>query len=282
MRAVFLRNHQRWVRAGVIGVVLVVAVGAWTQRASLAAWFRERPFRTALPAPQPADVFSPRGPAAPSTGETVSPPPAGLKSLRRGAPAPAPWSARDINLAVPFAPQAPFANWDQPYQDACEEATIVMIERYFRSAPLSLQEMDAELLRMVRFQDERYGFYRDSNAAETARLAEAYYPHLSARVVYDVTADAIRAAVSSGNPVLVLVDGRRLGNPFYKPPGPSRHTLVIKGVKGSSFITNDPGTRRGADFVYPSERVMGSLVDYDGGTPGTGKRSMILLTPRGS
>lgn len=156
-----------------------------------------------------------------------------------------------------------------------------MIERYLRGASLTLKEMDAEILRMVRLQEERYGFYRDSNAAETARLAEAFYPHLAARVVYDVTAEDIRSALASGSPVLVLVDGQRLGNPFYTPPGPLRHTLVIKGVKGNAFITNDPGTRRGADFVYPIDRVMGALVDYDGGGPGTGKRSMILLTPRG-
>jgi hypothetical protein len=156
-----------------------------------------------------------------------------------------------------------------------------MIERYLRQAPLTLQEMDAEILRMVRLQEERYGFYRDSNTAETARVAEAFYPYLSARVVYDITAEDIRAALAAGSPALVLVDGQRLGNPFYQAPGPPRHTLVIKGVRGNSFITNDPGTRRGKDFVYPIERVMGALVDYDGGTQGTGKRSMILFTQRG-
>jgi len=185
----------------------------------------------------------------------------------------------DINLAVPFAPQAPHAHWDQPYQDACEEATLIMVERYLRGASLTLADMDTEILRMVDFQNEQFGFFKDSNVAETVRLAEAYFPQLSARAVYDITANDIRAELALGNPVIVLVDGRKLGNPFYTAPGPDRHTLVIKGMSGEKFITNDPGTKRGADFVYSIDTVMQALVDYDGDTPGTGKRAMIILTP---
>ncbi|TSC71643.1 MAG: Uncharacterized protein G01um101438_986 [Parcubacteria group bacterium Gr01-1014_38] len=255
---------------------LALALGAlvgWTQRASIRGWFLERSFRTALPSPQSATE-------AVLSQEQPSPTPARRAAFLPVSSAHTPAGTAKTNLAVPFAPQAPFANWAQPYQDACEEATIIMIDRFFRGASLSLQEMDAEILRMVKFQEERYGFYRDSNAAETARLAEAFYPGLSARVVYDVTADEIRSALARRVPVLVLVDGRKLGNPFYAQPGPERHTLVIKGVLGDKFITNDPGTRRGADFVYPVTTVMNAIEDYDGGSPGTGKPVAILLTPK--
>lgn len=255
---------------------LVLGWGAlvgWTQRASLHGWFLERPFRTELPSAQ----------SAAATALVPEQPPA--SPVQRAAPTPAapistPASARAVNLAVPFAPQAPTANWAEPYQDACEEAAIIMIERFFRGASLSLPEMDAEILRMVKFQEERYGFFKSSNAAETARLAEAFYPHLSARVAYDATADDIRGALAQGSPVLALVNGRKLGNPFYTQPGPERHALVIKGVTGGKFITNDPGTRRGADFVYPIPTVLNALEDYDGGSPGTRKPVVILLTPK--
>lgn len=207
--------------------------------------------------------------------------------LSRGASTPAATSESfdqksvgEINLAVPFAPQAPTANWEQPYQDACEEATIIMVERYLRGAPLSLPEMDAEILQMVAWQEEHYGFYKDSTIAETVRLAQEFYPHVSAESVYDVTAEVIRERLMAGRAVIVLVDGRRLNNPYYTGEGPDKHTLVIKGFTADKFITNDPGTRRGADFVYPAETVMAAMVDYDGGTPGTGKKAMIILTLR--
>lgn len=272
MRKVFFvrRDWFLWTAAA---AVFVLAAAGWTQRGAFTEWVRVRPFRESLPSARPAEAFLPSASAIPlgvSTPPRASPGPKAAAAL----------PATDVNLAVPFAPQAPFRNWDQPYQDACEEAAIIMIERYLRGQSLTLAEMDAEILRMVRFQETRYGFYRDSNAAETARLAQEYSPSLSARVVYDVTADDIRAALAGGTPVLLLVDGRRLGNPFYTAPGPERHTLVVKGVKGEKFITHDPGTRRGADFVYPIATVMDAMVDYDGGTPGTGKRVMLLLSLR--
>lgn len=267
----FFPVQRRTVLSAALAVLVVGALVGWTQRASIRGWFLERPFRTALPSAQPAaeNVLAQEQPS-PTQRSALLPAPA----VR------APAEVRSANLAVPFAPQAPFGNWAQPYQDACEEAAIIMIERFFRHAPLSSGEMDAEILRMVKFQEERYGFYRDSNAAETARLAEAFYPHLSVHVVYDVTVQDIRSALARGTPVLVLVNGQKLGNPFYTQPGPERHTLVIKGVTGDKFITHDPGTRRGADFTYPITRVMNAIEDYDGGSPGTGKPVMILLTPK--
>lgn len=215
-----------------------------------------------LPTPQSAQEFSSKPERTPTTPEASD------IGLEEG-----------INLAVPFAPQAPHANWDQPYQDACEEASIIMIERYLRGVSLSLDQMDAAILDMVEFQNKNYGFFKDSNIAETARLVEDYWPHLSARTVYDITAADIMSELTQGNPVAVLVDGRKLSNPYYTQPGPDKHALVIKGMKDNKFITNDPGTRRGQDFVYSTDTVMNAIVDYDGDTPGSGQRAMIVITP---
>ena len=33
-------------------------------------------------------------------------------------------------LEVPFTSQAPFGNWDEPYQEACEEAVMLMLMHY--------------------------------------------------------------------------------------------------------------------------------------------------------
>ena len=37
---------------------------------------------------------------------------------------------KEINLDVPFTSQAPHLNWDQPYQDFCEEASVLMAVQY--------------------------------------------------------------------------------------------------------------------------------------------------------
>jgi hypothetical protein len=61
----------------------------------------------------------------------------------------------------------------------------------------------------------------------------------------------------------VPADGKKLDNPNFKNGGPVYHMLVIKGFTGDKFITNDPGTRLGADFIYTQSNLMYSLADWD-------------------
>lgn len=252
------KTIRRTLFVAILVVALVVVAAVWVEKGGL------------LSEERAAAEFAETPPNPPLSRGALSPADEGDISDWEG--------VEDVNLAVPFSPQAPHANWDQPYQDACEEATIIMVERYLRGAEITLDQMDTEILKMVDFQNENYGFFKDSNIAETVRLAEAFYPNISAEAFYDVTADDIRVQLTAGKAVIVLVDGRLLGNPYFTQGGPDKHTLVIKGMQGDNFITNDPGTRRGADFVYSVDTVMSAIVDYDGDTPGTGKKAIIILT----
>jgi len=184
----------------------------------------------------------------------------------------------EVNLAVPFAPQAPHANWDQPYQDACEEAAVIMVARYITGKSLNADIMDREILKMVAWEEKNLGFYIDTNVAETARLVHDYYPGLQARASYDITVLDIITELQSGNAVVVLANGQTLGNPYYTAPGPEKHALVIRGYTNGKFITNDPGTKRGEGYVYTTQQLFKAIVDYDGGKPGTGKKAMIVIT----
>jgi hypothetical protein len=38
----------------------------------------------------------------------------------------------EINLNVPFFPQAPDANWNQPWKDACEESSVVLAYHFVK------------------------------------------------------------------------------------------------------------------------------------------------------
>lgn len=183
----------------------------------------------------------------------------------------------EVNLAVPFSPQAPHANWDQPYQDACEEAAVIMVDHYLNGASLSVNQMDSEILKMVAWENSFFGSAKDTNIAETTQLVNNYYPNLQARAVYDITVQDIQKELGQGKAVVVLANGQLLGNPYYTQPGPEKHALVIKGFTNGKFITNDPGTRRGADFVYTTKKLFGAIVDYDGNKAGTGKKAMIII-----
>ncbi len=247
-------KKNRWVLLLIVAAVL--SIGWWYISA-----IKEN---VSLPTPQPYKSVVVSGGVTPKP--VVS---AEVKNL-----------ADNISLAVPFAPQAPHANWGQPYQDACEEAAVIMVEQYLRGAGLTPDEMDQEILKMVAWEDEFFGFSKDTNIAEVKRLVDNYSPTFTASARYDITIDDIKEELLKGNPVIVLANGQLLGNPYYTQPGPEKHALVIKGFTGNEFITNDPGTRRGADFVYSAEKLLNAVIDYDGGTPGTGKKAMIVILPR--
>ena len=39
----------------------------------------------------------------------------------------------EINIAVPFTSQAPYAIWDPLHDDACEEASLIMLDAFYKN-----------------------------------------------------------------------------------------------------------------------------------------------------
>jgi hypothetical protein len=167
---------------------------------------------------------------------------------------------------VPFTPQAPFANWEDPYGELCEEASVLMAMKYIKGEKItSPQAADTDLLAMKAFEEERFGYYKDTTAAETAIIFKEFYNYSTIKTVNNPTAADIKNALADGKLVIVPAAGRQLGNPYFTAPGPIYHMLVIKGyTKDGKFITNDPGTRRGADFLYSQSTIMNAMHDWPG------------------
>ena len=183
----------------------------------------------------------------------------------------------EINLKVPFTPQAPHANWELPYGEACEEASALMVHYYFEKKTFTKESADKEIKKLVDFQNKKYGFYKDSTADETARFIKDYWKYKKVRVL-PATIDAIKQELAVGRPVIIPAAGRLLGNPNFRRPGPLYHMLVVKGyTKDGKFITNDPGTRNGANFVYDQKVLMNAIHDWNGGDVNNGKKVIIVV-----
>src|SRR3989338_6107342 len=54
----------------------------------------------------------------------------------------------EINLKIPFTSQAPRANWNLPYGEACEEASALMVH-YFKNKTFTKESADAEIKKLV-------------------------------------------------------------------------------------------------------------------------------------
>lgn len=183
----------------------------------------------------------------------------------------------EINLEIPFASQAPTGNWDMPYQEACEEAATIMVHRYFENESLDPKIMDSELLRLIDWENETFGYYKDTTAEEMVRILREYFGHKNVEIKTEFTIDDIMKAVAKGHPVILPTAGRLLPNPNFRQPGPVYHTVVIKGYLKGKIITNDPGTRNGKDFLYSPEALMNAIHDWNEKDILLGRKIMIVV-----
>lgn len=246
--------QKRWLTA--LGIFLILGVG------SAIALKRHDIIRSVERASLPAPVTYEEVPqATPTTAKA----PAG-KVAPAPTVTPAPAAAKEVNLAVPFTPQAPYANWDDPYGEFCEEASVLMAISYINGEPIPTPEdADAKLLAIKAFEAKRFGYYQDTTAAETAIILKEFYKYNHVQLIDNPTVAGIKVALSGGKLIIVPMAGRMLGNPYFQTPGPLYHMLVIKGYTADGkFITNDPGTRRGADFLYSEKTIMDALHDWHG------------------
>lgn len=182
---------------------------------------------------------------------------------------------------VPFTPQAPFANWDELHNEACEEASVLMVRRYFdgeRGGRIDPAEADREIYDIVDWQKKHFGKYLDTNAEETMRILTEKYGR-KARLSTTVTVNAIKKEIAASRLVIVPAAGRMLPNPYFRRPGPAYHMLVIVGYNDTEFITNDPGTRRGEGFRYKHADVLNAVHDWTGDktTITSGRKVMIVV-----
>jgi hypothetical protein len=184
-----------------------------------------------------------------------------------------------ILISVPFATQAPFANWDALHEEACEEASLIMLKYYLDKKPLTPDIAESEIQRMVEFEIKNYGDFKDTTVSETVKLAEDFYGINNLKVVYDFPKEDLKKYLAQENPVIVPAAGRELGNPNFTAPGPLYHNLVLAGYNGNTIITNDPGTRKGQGYTYNIDVLYDAIHDFPGKPEDIiqGRKAMIVL-----
>jgi len=167
---------------------------------------------------------------------------------------------RTVNWPVAFASQAPTGSWEPPYDEACEEASMIGAWHYYHQQSLDASIMDAKIKTATAWQAAN-GYQVDLSAAETVRVLRDHFG-LRARVVSEVTVDRIKYELANNRLILAPVGGRLIDNPYFQTPGPIYHMLIIRGYDDRDFITNDPGTRRGEGFRYRQAQLIDAIHDW--------------------
>jgi hypothetical protein len=172
--------------------------------------------------------------------------------------------ASHVLLAVPFTAQAPNGVWDEIHKEACEEASLFKAAEYYRgntTTKLSAQTVTNEIIRMQDWEEKTFGYHIDINLAETARMAEEVYG-LQTKIITNFNEQDIKQALSENKLILFPADGRLLKNPYFRSPGPPYHMLVIRGYNSGGFLTNDPGTKNGQNYLYSFQVLTAANGDW--------------------
>lgn len=177
---------------------------------------------------------------------------------------------------IDFVSQAPHANWKNPYKEACEEASVIMAVYGLNGKKLSKDTMNTEIINLVAWQNDEFGYFEDTNADETIRMLQEVYMQ-KAYKVENPTINQIKKELADGNLIIALVAGQEIGNPYFRPPGPLYHALVVVGYDNDEFITHDPGTKRGENFKYSYEKIMNALHDWNDGDVYNGVPVVIVV-----
>jgi len=180
-----------------------------------------------------------------------------------------------INLAVPFTSQAPEKDWQQPWQDACEEAAVLMLDAYYKGYNLSPLFAKDEILKMVAWEEtQKWG---TSIPMEKVQKLVEHFTDKTARIIAEPSISEIKDLLRAGQPVLVLAYGKDLPNPHFRGEGPDYHALIIRGFTDEKFITNDPGTQWGANFAYYYQDLMSAIHDWNGGEVISGQKLVLVI-----
>lgn len=167
----------------------------------------------------------------------------------------------EINLAVPFYPQAPDGDWSLPWKEACEESSFILAYYYLQWKELSKETFKKEVLDVVELEKKMFGKYIDTSVGETAQVLEEFYDYTNYEILENPSIEDLKRELAAGHPIIAPFAGKELGNSFFTNGGPRYHMLVIVGYTDGFFLTNDVGTKRGENFTYSFNTIMDSMHD---------------------
>lgn len=251
----------------ILGILVAGAVAA-----SAYTFFADPPPQVVIDRPFSG---SSSAPAQPSSSAAVT-----ASSTPAETPAPPAERPGSVRLTMDFASQAPLGDWNPPYDEACEESSLIIVRHFLEETSLDANVMNKEILEMVAHEESK-GLPIDIDMHQLAQVAKDMFGY-STTVVEgaDVTIDRIESELANGNPVILPLSGQDIGNPYYSGDGPPYHVLVVVGYDGNNFVTHDVGTKRGEYYIYRKETIMNAIHDWNGSvdTIRSGPKRMLVVT----
>jgi len=166
-------------------------------------------------------------------------------------------------LIVSFTSQSPFGDWSQPWQDACEESSLVMVDSFYHDRELNSSIAEQAILNVLKMKEKYYGESLDENAEQIADMVNKFFSW-EARVVENPSLEQMKKELDEKRLIILPTDGKQLKNPNFLNGGPDYHVLVLSGYneKKKVFVSQDPGTKKGHNYEYSYDTIMSAMHDF--------------------
>ena len=123
------------------------------------------------------------------------------------------------------------------------------------------------------------GRSQDTSIDETASVLRVLYgfKNITTRVVS--SPEEIKKEIAAGRIVIAPTSGVLLKNPYFRLPLPDYHMVLIRGFDDAkkTFVTNDPGTRRGNGLVYRQSALFDAIHDWNKGDVQNGEKRIMAV-----
>lgn len=185
-----------------------------------------------------------------------------------------------VDLNVAFTSQAPAKDWSEPWQNACEETSVLMVDYFYnRIDSVDVETASDDILHFMAIKNYAFGESLDEDIDLVLELINEIDLKWTGKVVYEPTIDMLLEELSNSRPVIAPVYARELGNPYYLGIGPDYHMLVLVGYDLGSreFIVNDPGTQFGEGLRFSFDVMMEAIHDLDSKNYDQGEK-VVLFT----
>ncbi len=167
-----------------------------------------------------------------------------------------------LNSKVPFALQAPSANWDIIHEEACEETAIVIVKEYYSGnyKDLDSNQNEQKIQEIISWERGNFGYFEDTNIEKNQEILMKMF-NIKSEVIENPQINDIKQSLIDNKLILVPSAGRLLRNPYFTGAGPIFHMVVIVGWDENNFIVHDVGTKRGKEYKYPFEILLNANHD---------------------
>lgn len=187
-----------------------------------------------------------------------------------------------VSLAVPFTSQAPLNDWANK-QHTCEEATLVMVDRYLKGdhsgTLIDPRTADAAINQITQWKP-----VQDMTDVQVGQMAKSNMGY--GYQVLPASRVNIKTELALGRPVIVGVRTHGLGNGHY--PGyyshheetgwSVSHFLAVTGYDSSDqVILNDPGISAGHGYKISFDQLFFAINDLDQAYPALNEGQVFLV-----